>query len=454
MQIKKKWKLREKLCKFLKISVMIGTFIIISTNILKNLRNNSTLSLALNIEDEYWQVLETSNGTIKIFNAYYDTRQGPMIRILAFINRVEPEVKTFCKLWYDGDDQPCFSETFEYKVLWHKAWGWNYKGSQPYLISCRNPREDVVPSSMTLVENILDLDTNHLKIIYNLPKDGKRNFGVCVKESDFMNDQSMQIIEWVEILLLLGAEKIFVYVIKLHPNVIKTLKYYESLGKVEVEMMRHPKELTSTNESKITQMQQNQNEIIPLNDCFYKHLFEFEFLIPIDIDEFVLPVKKSDKTWSDLMDREIEKRKKENLDLFSGYSVRNVFFLSDNIHEGEVQSEVPENFRFLQSVHRAKNFSHKHTGEKTFQNTARVLAMHNHSPLKCLHRDICDCYHFKTKYAQLNHYRRDCENYPKHECEDFKINTVEDKKLWRYKKEVIENVKKALDGLTKFRIVD
>ena len=384
-----------------------------------------------------------------MFNAYYDTRRGEVIRILAFIDKVLPTVKTYCKFWYKDDVRPVFSPVYEYKTIWHEEWEYNSVGSQPHLVACVNPRLGAVPDSVTLVENKTDVVRNNLKIIYNLPKGPKKRFGVCVKDLDFMDDQTIQVIEWVEILSLLGADMFYIYVIKVHPNVMKTLKYYEKLGRVKVEMMTEPKNLP-TKEQSIAQWLQN--ELISLNDCLYKHLYEFEFLVPLDIDEIIMPVREEDKTWRDLLDREIEKRRQDKTVLYSTYTVCNVFFLSDNNHQGEIQPEVPANFLFLQSIYRAQNFSVDGVGEKSFQNTEKVLAMHNHNAMFCFDTNICDWYLFEKSYAQLNHYRKGCENYPVDECEGFKKNTVKDVMLWRCKKDVIKNVKETLDGLSRFKI--
>jgi hypothetical protein len=391
------------------------------------------------MENELWQVFETSNGTFKMFNAYYDTRKESVIRIVSFINKVNPQVKTNCQLWYEGSSHPEIVETIEYLLMWYEDWSVNDIGSQPYLITCKNPRKHEIPTHVSLVENKQDQASNLLKVINNLPETNKKKpFAVCTKDLDFMEDQTAQIVEWIEILTLLGADKIFIYVIKIHPNMMKTLKYYESKGKVKVEMMTEPKGLPNKTQS-LTQWLQN--ELISLNDCLYKHINEYEFLLPLDIDEIILPTKDEHKTWSDLV-KAIETGLKERR---VSYQIQNVFFLLDNIHEGEIQPEVPKEMFFLQNIHRAQNFSKTGVGSKAFQSTDWVVTMHNHYPIKCFKG--LDFFNISPELAQLSHYRRDCENYPKDECEGFKKNTVRDVKLWKIKDEVIERVKKALSDL-------
>lgn len=406
--------------------------------------NNHSPIGNIRVENEFWQILTTSNGTFKMFNAYYDTRNASehaVIRILTFIDKPFPEVKTFCQLRFTGIKDPIISATYEYRLMWWKEWGVNSLGSQPHLVACKNPFASfgLVPQSVSLVENECDEASNSLEIIYNTAAMGeKKQFAVCVKDLDFMDDQSMLVTEWIEILSLLGVDKVFVYVIKIHPNLMRTLRYYESMGKVKVEMITEPEGLPNRLQS-LTQWLQN--EMISLNDCLYKHMYEYEFLSPLDIDEIILPTKPKDRTWSELISQITEKGKLPRKD---AYVARNVFFLSDNNHEGELQQEVPPYMPFLQHIYRAQNFSGEGIGSKSFQSTDSVVVMHNHFPMQCYNKHLCETSNIPMETAQLQHYRRDCENYPKDECQGFKDHTVKDLTLWKYKDELIENFKKSL----------
>ena len=81
-----------------------------------------------------------------------------------------------------------------------------------------------VPSSVSLVENPCDRASNNLKVNYEKPtrQSKKLKFGVCVK---FMHgpqiDNSVRMAEWIEILHAIGADKIFLYDLGVHPNVEK-----------------------------------------------------------------------------------------------------------------------------------------------------------------------------------------------------------------------------------------
>ena len=144
-------------------------------------------------------------------------------------------------MWFNGIDKPVISKVLEYKFIWKKEWGNNKMGIfQPYLMACRLPKShwNQVPLSVSIVENICDKPTNNLRVIYNkLPEDetDKKEFAVCVKGLDFPNDDlSVRLIEWIELLRILGADKIFFYNLEVHPNVTKVLNYYEDKSYIDL----------------------------------------------------------------------------------------------------------------------------------------------------------------------------------------------------------------------------
>jgi len=401
----------------------------------------------INVESSYWQVLETSNGTIKMFNAFLDDRlRVPAIKIVAFINRVDPKVETHCQLWYDKMTLPAISKVKEYKLLWSEAWEVNKIGSQPYLISCPNLLHEsgLVPTYVSLVEGKCDKANNNFKIIQKPANGRKKHFAVCTKDLDFPHDQSLQIVEWIEALSLIGADKIFIYVVNIHSNMMKTLRYYENRGKVEVIRISEPEGLPNRTQS-LTQWLQN--EMISLTDCFYRNMNLYEYLTPLDIDEIIVPRHANDSSWSDLMARTKAKCSRSKHFPHATYLARNVFFLLDNDHENETVPEVPKEMMFLQHIHRAKNYSGKDVGPKAFHDTNQVLIMHNHWALECINPSYCHSHLIDEQDGHLQHYRRDCENYPKAECDGFKHNTVKDLSLWKYKDELVRNVNQTLGDL-------
>lgn len=83
--------------------------------------------------------------------------------------------------------------------------------------------------------------------------------------------------------------------------------------------------------------QKRHNEVIPYNDCFYKHMYEYKYIALLDIDEVIVPI--SNTTWREVMDLVLQKAtsdKKQN-----SYCARNVYFLDDLIHSHGWFQDIP-----------------------------------------------------------------------------------------------------------------
>jgi len=84
--------------------------------------------------------------------------------------------------------------------------------------------------------------TNNLAVLFDPPQPGsvepnsEKTFGVCVKGLDLLKEgQSVsRLIEWIELIIILGARKIFFYEFLVHENIKRVLDYYEAKGIVQV----------------------------------------------------------------------------------------------------------------------------------------------------------------------------------------------------------------------------
>ncbi|XP_015115753.1 uncharacterized protein LOC107040257 [Diachasma alloeum] len=414
----------------------------------------------LEFNNIYWQTMESSNGTFQLFGAYYDNRNlsriGPAVRLVGMINRIDPKVKTYCQLWYEGERDPKIVDVFEYKYIWYPKWG-NYKQGiyQPYVIACKVPQSQWTkgpPASVSIVEKPCDAARNNLRVIYNKPK-VKKEFAVCVKGLDFLHeDLSVRLVEWIELIGILGADKIYFYQLQVHPNMTKVLDYYQELGRIEVTPLTLPggqPNVPAFQHMYLTKKtnHKRQNELIPYNDCLYKHMYEYDYIALLDIDEVIMPA--NDTTWSELMRRVLPKALKVRNETHASYNVRNVYFLDDLLHPHEYFDHVPRYMHMLQHVYRSKNYTKPNQYIKCFHNPERVVTLHNHFPLACLGSG-CTSYPIDTQDAQLQHYRADCVKSLKKTCLQYRENSVLDTKIWRYKDKLVERVTKALKDLKFF----
>merc|ERR1719215_2156197 len=403
----------------------------------------------LHFNNKYWQVLESSNGSFYLYGAYLDVRAnnrlGPTVRILGMINRLEPQVKTQCQLWFSDSPgtEPVVSKVLEYKYIWYKKWG-NYKQGlfQPYLLACQLPKTHwgKTPVSVSIVENKCDKATNNLRVTYNKPEEGegKKKFAVCVKGLDFPEDDlSIRLTEWIEVLGSLGADKIFLYNLEVHPNITKVLDYYSAQGLVDVTPISLPGYQPNLPilqhmylKSKLNN--KRQNELIPYNDCLYRNIYRYEYIALLDIDEVIMPLKNENR---------------------ASWNFRNVYFMDEMLdaHEHQHFKDIPEYLHMMQHVYRSANYTKPGQYVKCFHNPEKALILHNHFPLGCL-GGICTSYPVDPSVAHLQHYRSDCVSTLKKSCETvFKNFSVVDTTIWKLNEPLIKATTDTLNQLGFFR---
>lgn len=405
----------------------------------------------------YWQVLHTTNGTFYLYNAYLDNRpaspENPSVRILAMVDRVTPAVTTRCHIWYEGEKEPVVSKVSDYKYIWYKSFG-NYKNGilQPYLLQCIIPKDfsKLVPLSVSLVEERCDPSQNNLRVINNLPAEGgKENFAVCVKGMSGTKDNSLRMVEWLELLFLLGAHKVFLYDMGVHSNMSKIFRYYESQGKVEVRGLTLPGDQPNDRDLldiylRHKVVHKRQNEVIPYNDCLYRNMNRYKFIVLIDTDEIIMP--RTSQNWEMLMKKIAPQVMSGSSHPRSSYVARHVYFLDSMQEKHGWAEDVPRYMYFLQHVYRAFNYTKPGSYVKCFHDPQRIHVLHNHYPIACLEGG-CSFENMPTDLVHLQHYRSDCKPELKKVCPSFLNNTVLEGSILRYKEPLVRRTVRALRDL-------
>ena len=408
-------------------------------------------------ENKMWQVLRTSSGMFNMANAFYDDRDfykrqnESYVKVLTYYNQPHPKEKLFCHLWFETHFHDPLVVTAKTVPIRQAKYQINKDGYSPFVILCLNPFvvQSLIPSSVSIVENECDTATNDLKVIHNVPESKqKKSLAVCTKLFNYRDfDNEMIIIEWIEIMLHLKVDAIIFVVFDIHPKILRVLKFYVSLGKVRLEKMTYP---IGYPKNASRDIQISDDDRLVYNDCLYRNMYEFSFLLPIDIDELIVPSRPEDKTLTDLLDRVIKKGKLRQENLFSTYRVRQTLFAANNNHQGEIQPEVPANFHFLQRIYRSRNVMYPRFSPKSFINTDIVTMTSQHWAFMCNDSDACEIFNVHPDDAKCNHYRARLYNYMPELYSDDNTNTTRDTTLWKYKDEVIENVHKTIESLKSF----
>ena len=105
--------------------------------------------------------------------------------------------------------------------------------------------------------------------------------GVCVKPMHFHYNKTLELIEFLELNQIFGVTRFTLYRDTVSEQVQCVLKHYEQLGTIEV----LPWDLKIESQTEI----RTEGLFAALNDCLYRNMNRFRYLMLIDFDEFIVP---------------------------------------------------------------------------------------------------------------------------------------------------------------------
>ena len=225
------------------------------------------------------------NGTcceMPIFGAY---RRGDSVRVLAMLERSRTTVLNYMTCVYISNNSfvqttPCIG-----RVIWsHQA------SHQTVLFTCKQVATNALWVCVKLGE------TEHCGVwpgtefvpVNNSFRSITNTTGVCTKVTYGQPDM-LRIIEWIELNIILGADKIYMYNSSIQGVTNDALQYYKEKGLVDVKTHSFLTQWCIHRFSKSFPTQDYyldwQLELLSLNDCLYTS--SHEYLIVIDIDEIL-----------------------------------------------------------------------------------------------------------------------------------------------------------------------
>lgn len=246
----------------------------------------------------------------------------------------------------------------------------------------------------------------------------RRQFTLCIKGLDFDEDISRKLIAFVELHRILGANLFYFYVFNVHENVLKVLRLYERSNVVRWFRLDLPGDLPNEKTARRRFFSEDiwtkrRMELIPYNHCFYENLQQSEFVVPIDIDEAIVPTRR--KTWYGMLLDERAKLGSSFKD-FASYSVRNVYFFPELQNKTQfdwlgMNKEIDHSAKYPDYLDTMRTASISPEGDsvKSFISTRRALTVHNHYALTTLNPSTRRAHHLDSNDV-LKHHHRACDS--------------------------------------------
>ncbi|CAK1551104.1 unnamed protein product [Leptosia nina] len=409
-------------------------------------------------EHPKWQHVEGTR--VSLYAAYYDQRTPQhYVRVLGIFHgrNVSSLEELYCQTRSTREDQESV-EVVAAKLLeiWWQDWDQTSNDvDTPLLLSCPLTEPLNEKSAVSIVTEPCDNPTNGFHVTPISAQKYSRKFTVCVKDMNFADDITLSLVEWVETNRLLGAEMIDIYVDSVHKNTETTLLRYQAHGLVR--LFQVPIKNTAR-----SLWQRRRDHLVTYNDCLYRNILESKFIIPLDVDEVLVP--KTAYTWHGLFQRLPYQGWDPNL--HSAVLVRNVFFF--NFMQDFYKSKISSDSRSNRTIYMKRddvriedllnkvasvdshsfnsNRDYKEQKDcmksvpvpkltkntissatispigyysKSFMQTKKVLTAFNHYPLASVGATGFTGWAAPFKEVQLNHYKESCNTTMVPECAQY-----------------------------------
>ena len=249
---------------------------------------NIKTSFNITMNNQYWQEYISRSGIFYLYNAYLDIRSKDfLIQILAIVERVAENAVHRCAIWYNNSAEPDIS-VVPIEIIPIHNHGQRLFKKIPflnnmflYLLTCKISNKTArLPQAVSIVDH---MDThvykkpscyetaNYLKVNYD--HEEKKDFAVCVEGYFFQKSNPTKLIEWIELLSILGAKKIFLYALDGNPDVWKVFDFYTMKGILDVKKCTIPGDPNFRNSSylKMHLKATRPESVIFLNNCLYRN---------------------------------------------------------------------------------------------------------------------------------------------------------------------------------------
>lgn len=164
------------------------------------------------------------------------------------------------------------------------------------------PWNHTVLTHVSITTNQCDTPLHLLPVVNaSSGKPLQRRFTVCLKPLHFRYGRAFELIEWIELNKLIGAEKVIVYNYSIADNVDQVLRYYAKQGLIDIIQWHLP--MRTYTHPRIYEPEIHSIGMIPmLQDCLLRQRKYSEFVINMDVDEFIIPYVEKVTTLNGILD--------------------------------------------------------------------------------------------------------------------------------------------------------
>ncbi|XP_072537115.1 uncharacterized protein [Salminus brasiliensis] len=362
-------------------------------------------------------------------SAFLDHRFNKTIRVISIIRRdsLQP---LFC-IYPNNNSYQVVNAQVE---IHRDHFGFPFGASD---VLCRGPStHNAIHVAVSANPNISDIHKIDFVPVQNRVETEtfQFNFTICISNLFGKYNNVLQFAQTMEMYKLLGVQHVVIYNTSCGPNLEKLLQHYKKEGILEivswpVDQFLNPS--AGWNSQKNPGELQYYGQLVTLNECVYRHMYQSRYVLLNDIDEIIMPYKHANLP---LLMESLQQEHKN----------RGVFLIENPIFP-KTQFEESRKFRrpewknipgvnIMEHIYREPSRTNIYNPTKMIVNPRYVLQTSVHSTLN----HLGEIYRVPFKVCHIVHVRVPLQKHLSKE--QLHIDT----RVWDFQKELVPNVDKAL----------
>ncbi|XP_027026872.1 glycosyltransferase family 92 protein [Tachysurus fulvidraco] len=381
-------------------------------------------------------IIHVKNTSHFVVSAFIDHRLNKDIRVISIIKRnsTQPLYCIYC-----NNTQGC--EVTAAKIEIHTDhYGFPYGASD---VLCQGKYTDFATHVAISADEHSDINNlGFLPVKNSRNKESfMYNFTICISSLFGNYNNVLQFAQTMEIYKLLGVQRVVIYNTSCGSDLKRLLQHYEREGFLEIvawpiDQFLNPSAGWNINVHKGDI--QYYGQLVTLNECIYRHMYQSKYVLLNDIDEIIMPYKYPN------LELLMESLQHEHKDV-------NVFFIENHIfpktqfdeshkfHRPEWRS-IP-GINIMEHIYREPDRKNIYNPTKMIINPRNMIQTSVHSSLKHIGQD----YRVPFDVCRIVHVRTPLQGGLTKE------QLFVDTRVWDFEQELIPNVNRVLQlsGLLK-----
>ncbi|KAK9970657.1 hypothetical protein ABG768_026583 [Culter alburnus] len=361
-------------------------------------------------------------------SAFIDHRLDGVIRVISIIkrNNLQPLYCVYCNTVHD-------CKTVQADVQIHSDhFGFPFHVSD---VICEGKHMENATHVLISTKDSDNNNTEYLPIKNRVSTNTfKFDFTVCISNLFGEYNNVLQFAQTMEMYKLLGVQHVVIYKTSCGPDLEKLLKHYETEGILEIVSWPIDKFL---NPSLGWNFQEHKGDIhyygqlVTLNECIYRHMYQSRYVLLNDIDEIIMPHKHTNLL--SLLEDLQSAHPSVNVFIFESHIFPTTQFEDSGKFKRAEWNNIP-GVNIMEHIYREPDRKYVFNPAKMIVNPRKVKQTSVHSSLKY----YGDIYHVKFDVSRMVHVREPMQ------ANLTKDQLFVDKRVWDFEQKLIQNVDQAL----------